>query len=376
VSWRLTSGSVQIGGRVLADNVLSGSRSFSPAHFFGQSTSGWNRAIIVVVALLGSLAGCCACRAAHPPQVLSTIQVGNSRIDVTLEGGELAISHDELLDWVRSAADSVATYYQRYPVPHVALHIVVTDGRGVNGGRTFGNRDGGMIRIHVGKDVTVAQLKKDWMLTHEMVHLTFPSVPDDHHWIEEGIAVYVEPFARVRAKKMDEHEMWFEVVRDMHQGLPGPGDQGLDHTHSWGRTYWGGALFCLVADVEIRQQTNNKKGLDDALRGIMNAGGDMRFDWPLETALEAGDKAVGVKVLAALYDKMKDAPYPVDLPALWQQLGIVQEGDTVRFVDSAPLAAIREGITFGSGTEATKAVAESSPRAIILGRRVDSVPIP
>jgi len=100
------------------------------------------------------------------------------------------------------------------------------------------------------------------------------------------------------------------------------------------------------------------------------------FEEVLKIALEAGDKAVGVRVLAALYDKMKDAPYPVDLPALWQQLGIVQEGDTVRFVDSAPLAAIREGITFGLGTEATKAVAESSPRAIILGRRVDSVPIP
>ncbi len=280
--------------------------------------------------------------------MISTIQVGSSRIDVSLEDGEPDVSHEELLTWVRNAAESVAAYYQRFPVPHVSLHIIVTDGQGVRGGRTFGAEDGGVIRIHVGKSTTAAQLSKDWMLTHEMTHLTFPSVPEKNHWIEEGIATYVEPIARVRAQKMDEHEMWFEVMRDIHQGLPKAGDQGLDRTHTWGRTYWGGALFCLLADVEIRKKTNNQKGLDDALRGIMNSGGDMRYDWPLESALDAGDRATGVPVLKTLYEQMKNDPYPVDLPGLWEQLGIVREGNNVRFIDTAPLAAIREVITFGN----------------------------
>jgi hypothetical protein len=304
--------------------------------------------------------------------MLTTIQVGGSRIDMSLEEGELNVSHDELITWVRNAAESVAAYYQRFPVPHVSLHIVATDGQGVRGGRTFGAEDGGVIRIHVGKSTTAAQLAKDWMLTHEMTHLTFPSVPEKNHWIEEGIATYVEPIARVRAKKMDELEMWFEVVRDIHQGLPEAGDQGLDRTHTWGRTYWGGALFCLLADVEIRKMTNNKKGLDDALRGIMNAGGDMRHDWPLESALEAGDHAVGVSVLRPLYEKMKNDPYPVDLTALWEQLGIVREGNDVRFVDTAPLAAIREGITFGTPGASARTIAEHPPHAIVLGRRASS----
>jgi hypothetical protein len=70
--------------------------------------------------------------------------------------------------------------------------------------------------------------------------------------------------------------MWADLVRDMPKGLPEPGDQGLDNTHTWGRTYWGGALFCFLADIEIRKQTKNEKGLQDALRGILNAGGDIR----------------------------------------------------------------------------------------------------
>jgi predicted metalloprotease with PDZ domain len=205
------------------------------------------------------------------------------------------------------------------------------------------------------------------MLTHEMVHLSFPSMADEHHWIEEGIATYVEPIARVRAKHMDAHEMWFELVRDLHQGLPQAGDEGLDNTHSWGRTYWGGALFCFLADIEIHKQTNNRKGLDDALRGILNAGGDIRYDWPIEKALTVGDQATGVSVLLPLYQKMKNQPYQVDLDALWKELGVERDGDTANFIDSAPLAKTRDAITFGSSS--AKVQPASATAAIDAGRR-------
>ena len=62
-------------------------------------------------------------------------------------------------------------------------------------GHTFGVHNGGLIRISVGARTTPAELKQDWMMTHEMVHLTFPSVGEEHHWMEEGGAVYVEPIA-------------------------------------------------------------------------------------------------------------------------------------------------------------------------------------
>jgi hypothetical protein len=300
-------------------------------------------------------------------EMTSTILVGSSRIDVHIESGPMQLSNEELMQWVRMAADSVSTYYERFPVPQVALRIIPTDGRGVRGGKTFGARDGGRISIHVGKETTVNGLNSDWMLTHEMVHLSFPSMADEHHWIEEGIATYVEPIARVRAKHLDAHEMWFELVRDLHQGLPQAGDEGLDNTHTWGRTYWGGALFCFLADIEIHKQTNNRKGLDDALRGILNAGGEIRYDWPIEKALTAGDQATGVSVLLPLYQKMKNQPYQVDLPALWKELGVERDGDTVRFIDSAPLAKTRDAITFGSAS--AKVQPASATAAIDAGRR-------
>jgi hypothetical protein len=289
--------------------------------------------------------------------------MGNSRIDVVIEKGALQVSKEDLLKWVQWAGESVSAYYGRFPLPHLLLRIIPTDGKGVRGGKTFGEK-GGFISIHVGSDTIFEGLATDWMLTHEMVHLAFPSVADNHHWIEEGIATYVEPIARVRAKHLDATQMWFELVRDLHQGLPAAGDKGLDNTHTWGRTYWGGALFCFLADIEIHQKTANRKGLDDALRGILAAGGDIRQEWPLEKALDTGDQATGVSVLRPLYEKMKDQPYDVDLPALWKQLGIEREGGTIRFTDDAPLSQTRIAITYGSPASGSSA---GSPIGILAG---------
>src|SRR6201986_5389923 len=334
----------------------------SPFAIHCASHSSFRILIPVFFILLLIPAGC-----APADEMTSTILVGSSRIDVHIESGPMQLSNEELMQWVRMAADSVSTYYERFPVPEVALRIIPTDGRGVRGGKTFGARGGGRISIHVGKETTANGLNSDWMLTHEMVHLSFPSMADEHHWIEEGIATYVEPIARVRAKHMDAHEMWFELVRDLHQGLPQAGDEGLDNTHTWGRTYWGGALFCFLADIEIHKQTNNRKGLDDALRGILIAGGEIRYDWPIEKALTAGDQATGVSLLLPLYQKMKNQPYQVDLPALWKELGVERDGDTVRFIDSVPLAKTRDAITFGSSS--AKVQPASATAAIDAGRR-------
>src|SRR5713101_4323637 len=277
-------------------------------------------------------------------EMTSTFVIGGARIDVTIDAGKLDVAQTELMRWVKSAAESVTAYYSRFPVPHLALRIASFEGTGVRHGQTFG-RDGGLITISVGNKTPPARLAEDWMLTHEMVHLAFPSLERNHHWMEEGLSTYVEPIARIRAGHWTARQMWMDLVRDLPKGLPEEGDKGLDNTHTWGRTYWGGALFCFLADVEIRRQTNNQKGLQDALRGILNAGGSMLNDWPIEKALQTGDRAVGVEVLVKLYEEMRDRPMPVDLDSLWKQLGIRVANGAAQFNDEAPLATIRNAIT-------------------------------
>ncbi len=275
----------------------------------------------------------------------TTVTICQARIDVEFRGEAEFVFRGDLLNWINSAATAVCGYYGEFPVRHYSL-LVKMDGRpGVHSGTTF-PRGEGFTRISVGPRTTVADLKQDWMLTHEMIHLAFPSMADSHHWIEEGIATYVEPVARVQAGQLPAAEMWRNLVRDMPQGEPQPGDRGLDQTHTWGRTYWGGALFCLLADVRIREQTGNRMGLQDALRAILRQGGVITEDWPIERALTIGDKATGTRVLENLYRQMRDEPYPVDLPSLWNRLGVKRDRNGgVDFAANAPLARVREAIT-------------------------------
>jgi hypothetical protein len=175
--------------------------------------------------------------------------------------------------------------------------------------------------------------------------MSLASLPDAQHWLEEGIATYVEPIARVQAGQLTPERIWKDMVAEMYDGEPVAGDRGLNRTHTWGRTYWGGALFCLVADVEIRKQTGNARGLQDALRGIVEAGGTIDKDWSAERVLSVGDRATGVAVLEELYAKWSETPVEVDLPDLWRQLGVNVDRGHITFDDSAPLAKIRVGIT-------------------------------
>jgi len=272
------------------------------------------------------------------------IAVSGGVLDVQFTTAPSAALRRVAQTWIGNSARAVATYYGRFPVRRAVLRITPSAGREPKGGQAFG-WNGALITISLGRDATDADLADDWLLVHEMFHLAFPNLAEHHHWLEEGLSTYLEPIARARAGLLTPERAWRDLANGLHQGLPEAGDRGLDHTHTWGRTYWGGALFCLRADVEIRRRTGNRRGLDDALRAILAAGGNIEQSWEIDRVLSVGDRATGVPVLREIYDEMKAAPVPVDLPDTWRLLGVLRRGRTVTFDDRAPLAAIRQAIT-------------------------------
>ncbi len=281
-------------------------------------------------------------------QDTAQVTSGGAAIEVTFAPGKFDLPRTSLLAWISNAANAVSEYFGRFPVPHPRVMVRASDGRGgVSHGTTFGGR-GGFTRISVGQATTEKQLDDDWMMTHEFIHMAFPDVSgesDQHHWMEEGMATYIEPIARAQIGRMTPERVWGDFVRDMPQGLPQAGDQGLDRTPTWGRTYWGGAIFWLLADVRIRQATHNQRGLPDAMRGILEAGGNITQDWTVERVVEVGDRATGTSVLADLYNHMKATAVHTDLDDLWRRLGVQVKPGAVTFDDRAPLAEIRKAIT-------------------------------
>lgn len=272
------------------------------------------------------------------------INVAGGVIHVAFAPGALALPKTTILRRIEASAGAVSSYYGRFPAKSTRLLLVPVDGPRVQGGTTWGYR-GGAIRIRLGRDASEEDLTRDWVMVHEMVHLALPDMSERYNWLSEGLAVYVEPIARVQAGDLTEKEIWQSMVRDMPKGLPRAGDQGLDNTSTWGRKYWGGAIFCLLADIGIRKQTNNRLGLQDAMRGVLAAGGNHEIDWPIDRILSTADKAVGVDVLNRLHDAMGATPVAPDLDGLWRELGLKMHDGEVEFDDSAPLAAIRAAIT-------------------------------
>ena len=277
--------------------------------------------------------------------ITSPLDIGGADIELSFDPDGFDLKPEIIRAWVSRAARAVTRYYGVFPVSRMRVRVLSSNARtGVFHGTTWGGHPP-FTRISVGRHTTEQELAADWMMTHELVHTAFPDVPDEHHWIEEGIATYVEPVARVQTGELTAQKIWTDMVNGMPHGEPQPGDEGLDRTHTWGRTYWGGALFCLVADVRIRQATSNQKGLQHALRDIRNAGGTIESDWPLEKALRIGDQATATNVLTRLYAEMKDKPSPIDLDSLWKQLGVLTGTNPVSFDNNAPLSPIRQSIT-------------------------------
>lgn len=275
---------------------------------------------------------------------MTDLSIGGGTLHVAFAPGEWQMSRQALLAWVSQHAGAVAKFYGKLPDGNARLLILPGDGSGVASGSTWG-QNGAASRITVGRFADPGRLARDWILPHELVHHALPALDDAHHWLEEGVATYVEPIARAQAGELRVNKVWLDLVEGLPQGLPQAGDRGLDRTPTWGRTYWGGALYCLRADVEIRRRTNNRFGLQDSLRGIVAAGANIGQWWPIEKVLAVGDRATHTHVMTELYDAMKYTAVDVNLTELWQQLGVIQRGNDVIFDDTAPLAHIRRAIT-------------------------------
>jgi hypothetical protein len=282
------------------------------------------------------------------PQTAEVMTVGSSTLCLHIE--EATPARIQLLRvWVRRSADIVAQYYGRFPASLVRLDLGIMNGDSIGGGHTI--NDGELsIHVDVGRDASLERLTDDWVLVHEMVHLALPEIGRRHDWLAEGLAVYVEGVARAQAGNRAIADVWAEDRRSMPLGLPRAGEGGMDQTPTWARKYWGGALYCLEADVQIRQRTVNRLGLQTALRAILEATGGYATEKDITDVLSIGDAATGTRVLEDLYDQEKTTPVMPPLDSLWRELGVPQNPLIEPFDDHAPLAGIRIAITRAPGS--------------------------
>lgn len=249
-------------------------------------------------------------------------------------------------EWLLRSHAAIAHYFGQFPLDSLLVTIHDNDGDEVGYGSTTWERGHGWIELDVGENIDPTELMRDWTAAHEMSHLGFPILPHRDRWVAEGMATYIEPIARLQVGQLTREDVWEDFLKNAPRALPSDG-RGFRGTGTIGHMYWGGAIWCLLADIEIRQKTNNRVGFQDAMRAAVKAGATAESDHGTEEALRLADQGIGVNVLVPMFKRFSDGPTNVDLESLWRRLGIVRYGRSVRFDENAPLAYIRRSIELG-----------------------------
>lgn len=266
--------------------------------------------------------------------------------EITVEGGTSGykVTRVQIEEAIKAAARATAAYYGTFPVPR--LNVTVKPFEHSPTGIFGRSLEGKQVVFYLGTEVDFAKLKKDWILAHEMFHLGFPTLTDqDPDWLGEGLATYQEPLARARDGQLTQEEVWYELTDGFADALPRPGDGGLNGETRYRRLYWGGALFWFLIDLEIREKSQNKKSLDDALILIWKDQGTAKSYWPLEKFLRKFDAAVGFAIAQKYYRRFATTPATENLVALWKRLGVTPMGDKVTLDEAAPGASLRKSLT-------------------------------
>lgn len=270
---------------------------------------------------------------------------GQGVLRLALLDGFTAGQRVELLDWVRRSVEAESNYWQGFTAKQMLLVLVsVPQRRGIGYGRTVPG-GGPTVMIEVGADMDQRRLFDDWVLVHELIHTGMAFIRGRGTWFMEGAATYVEPIIRARAGWKTEQEVWREWVTNMPQGVAAFA-RGLGDA-SGRENYWGGAIFMLLADVEIRRATDGAKGLEDCLGGVLWSGLDGSQRATLDAYAAVCDRATGTPALRRLIDRYVVSARPVDLAAIWRDLGVAMVGGRIVFDDSAPDARWRKMIVMG-----------------------------
>ena len=276
----------------------------------------------------------------------TTLRLYGGEIKVVFADGAPGVDRERTLAWVAHAAKAVSRYFGHYPVARFGLLVIGEDSHRVGHATTFGY-DGAITRVQVGTRADAASFAKDWVLVHEMLHTALPNLPRRALWLQEGNATWVEPVARAQIGWITPEEVWLEAAQGLPKGEPAATEGGMDGTRSWGRLYWGGAAFWLLAEIAIYEQSRGHFLLRDALRGINRTSGGNGVVWEPEQMMKVGDDATGTSALRNIYRQFADGPVDLNVAATLARLGIELEGG-IRLVDGAPLAALRRRITAAS----------------------------
>ena len=290
----------------------------------------------------------------------SRIEHPGGTLRVAILDGADAAQRSKLSDWLSRVSRAALSAYGRLPLADVQVLVIPVGAAGepvVFGQSTRGQ--GHALTLFVDPAQPTAAFDHDWVAVHELSHLLHPYLGDRGAWLAEGLATYYQNVLRARSGLLTPAQAWEQLDAGFARGqrdTPAHADLDLERAaatmgerHDFMRIYWSGTAYWLGVDVELRRASANRLSVDEALR---------RFDacclpsyrrWEPADFVAKLDALLGTDVFAPRFREFRARHDFPDSASLYAALGIVRDGESLRFDDAAQAANVRRAIMQPSG---------------------------
>ena len=271
------------------------------------------------------------------------VEVPGARLRVAVLGVTPKINADRVVEWIRNAALGVTGAYGSFPVPAVRV-IVVPNAQGNDPVPwAFVQRGGGpSAQFLINHRLPPEEFLADWTLFHELAHLLLPYINSQDAWLSEGFASYYQNVLRARRGVITPLDAWqrmhagFERGRKSQVGTTlADATERMYRNAGFMRVYWQGAAIALMADYQLRTQTQGRESLDTALAGLARCCLPSHVAWRGRDVLQRLDEITRTTVFTNLHDRyVRSEAFP-DLSEIYAGLGLEVRNKEIHFVEGA-----------------------------------------
>ncbi|AOT07332.1 hypothetical protein [Pseudoalteromonas luteoviolacea] len=256
-----------------------------------------------------------------------SLSVFGADIEIVWQHGQTPNKHtvEKVKNWLEYGLKQTASTLTdlQQPIVPVFIHLNEHVSEPVPWGEVSrGEHDG--ITLHINKHASLTQLKVDWTLYHEFVHLYHPFFGYGDSWLGEGLATYLQNIVMLQAGILSKRNFVQRVTEGLDRGEAATAKfkgrlsnvaENMWQLRAYQRVYWSGVAFFIEAEERLKvagSQYNLAKLLaiyQTCCRGNITPGThhtSVQF-------LSALDSIAKVKVFMSLYEKYSERE---DFPAI------------------------------------------------------------
>jgi len=240
-------------------------------------------------------------------------------------------AREQVTAWTEQLAHSLTLVYGHWPRERWLIEVAAASGSSddpipwaqVSRGKVD------RVTFYVVRNPDTGALLREWTGYHEIAHLLLPYRGWGDTWFSEGLATYYQNLLQARAGLISEQQMWQRLYEGFVRGRNDTRFDGstllevnrqMRSQGGYMRVYWSGAWYFLAADIQLRERSNGRRSLDDALLKLNQCCARNALSVPeIIRKMDADDQA---GMFHELYERLRNSRTLPDVTPLFASLGI------------------------------------------------------